>query len=437
MSYIQSFKSWLKETLKRESVKQLGFIYSSRMITSVLRFVASIIVARTLGPANLGVLTIATVVMGIAGRVVELGLTTTMVRKVAFYVSQDDDESAVGVFKRVYIFRVLISALLLGAFFFASREVAVNFFHNEKLTVPLQLAALGAFIYNIWYHSEGLLRALEKFKEIAIINVVSQVIRTGLIALFAYLSLLNVEKTLMFNISQIVIGFAIASLIIPRKFFLKKTERRYPLKNVLTYSGWMYLFSLLFMLFDRLDVLMLGYFRQAVEVGVYSVAFTLIKPFELIPETFNTVFLPKVSKFTSKSQIYGYFKDTLKVTGLIAVVGVALIFLAGPLITTFYGDRYIDSIKLFQILVGAFVLLTMINPLNLVGHSLNKPQLFALMAGINLALNFLGNLIFIPRYGALGAAVVTLISRVLGGVAGLVILKYFIDRWEGIKRESR
>ena len=228
--------------------------------------------------------------------------------------------------------------------------------------------------------------------------------------------ILDVEKTLLFNISQIVIGFVIASLIIPRRFFLKGTEERYPLKNVLSYSGWLYLFSLLFMLFDRLDVLMLGYFRQAMEVGIYSVAFTLIKPFELIPETFNTVFLPKVSKFTRRSQIYAYFKDTLKVTGLIAVVGVALIFLAGPLITTFYGEKYLDSIRLFQILVGAFILLTMINPLNLVGHSLNKPQLFSLMAGINLALNFFGNLIFIPRYGALGAAIVTLISRVLGSI---------------------
>jgi len=436
MNYIQKFTLWLKETLKRESVKQLGFIYSSRMITSVLRFVASIVVARTLGPANLGVLTIATVTMGIAGRVVEFGLTTTMVRKIAFYMSREEDGRAVGVFQVVYLFRVLSSLLLLGIFYFSASRVATGVFHNEALIVPLKLAAFGAFIYNIWYHSEGLLRALERFKEIAIINVVSQVARTGLIAIFAYLSILDVEKTLLFNISQIVIGFVIASLIIPRRFFLKGTEERYPLKNVLSYSGWLYLFSLLFMLFDRLDVLMLGYFRQAMEVGIYSVAFTLIKPFELIPETFNTVFLPKVSKFTRRSQIYAYFKDTLKVTGLIAVVGVALIFLAGPLITTFYGEKYLDSIRLFQILVGAFILLTMINPLNLVGHSLNKPQLFSLMAGINLALNFFGNLIFIPRYGALGAAIVTLISRVLGSILGLMVLKYFIDRWEGLEGDS-
>lgn len=436
MKYIHSFKSWIGETIRRESVKQLGFIYSSRMVTAVFRFIASIVVARTLGPSNLGVLTIATVVMGISGRVVELGLTTTMVRKVAFYISQDDEDSAVGVFRKVYIFRVLVSIVLLGLFFFLAPRVAVTFFHNESLIVPLQLAALGAFIYNVWNHSEGVLRALERFKEIAIINVVSQVVRTGLILLFAYLALLDVEKTLVFNISQVVVGFAIASFIIPRRFFGKKTQKSYPLRTILAYSGWMYLFSLLFMLFDRLDVLMLGYFRQAVEVGVYSVAFTLIKPFELIPETFNTVFLPKVSKFTSKNQIYSYFKDTLKVTGLIAVIGILLIFLAGPLITTFYGTKYLASIRLFQILVGAFILLTMINPLNLVGHSLNKPQVFALMAGINLFLNFFGNLIFIPRYGALGAAVVTLISRVLGGLIGFLILKYFIDRWEGVASDE-
>ena len=185
------------------------------------------------------------------------------------------------------------------------------------------------------------------------------------------------------------------------------------------------------MLFDRLDVLMLGFFRQAAEVGIYSVAFRLIMPLELLPETFNTVFLPKVSRFRRREEISRYFRDTLKVTGLVAAVCVLLILFAKPLILLVLGERFLPSVKLFQILVGAFILLTMINPINLVGHSLNRPQLFAIMAGINLVLNFGGNIVFIPRYGALGAAIVTLVSRVLGGLIGLLILKYYLDRWTG------
>jgi O-antigen/teichoic acid export membrane protein len=231
------------------------------------------------------------------------------------------------------------------------------------------------------------------------------------------------------NVAEVVIGFAVASILIPRRYFTARVHERYPLREVFSYSGWMYLFSLTFMLFDRLDVLMLGYFRAGAEVGVYSVAFRLILPFEMIPETINTVFLPKVSRFTSMHELMRYFRDSLKVTCLVGLVGVVMLFLARPLILTFYGAEYAPSVELFQILVGAFILLTILNPFTLAGHTINKPQLFVIMAAINLVLNFVGNLIFIPRYGAVGAAIVTLVSRVLGGVAGLFVLKWFLDRW--------
>jgi O-antigen/teichoic acid export membrane protein len=223
------------------------------------------------------------------------------------------------------------------------------------------------------------------------------------------------------------------SLVIPRKYYTRKQSATYPLAGVLRYSGWLFAFSLLFMLFDRLDVLMLGYFKQATEVGIYSVAFMLVRPIEMVPETLNVVFLPKVAKFTMKAQVFRYFRDTLKVTALVGVICLLLVIFAKQIIVTFYGEAYLRSVGLFQILIGAFILLTILNPVNLVGHALNKPQLFTMMAGINLLLNFTGNLIFIPPYGAVGAAVVTLVSRVLGGIIGFIILNYYLNRWEGEK----
>jgi len=107
-----------------------------------------------------------------------------------------------------------------------------------------------------------------------------------------------------------------------------------------------------------------------------------------------------------------------------------LIIFAKPIIVTIYGTDFIPSVSLFQILIGAFILLTILNPFILVGHSLNKPQLFTLIAGINLVLHFVGNLIFIPPYGAIGAAYVTLVARVLGGIIGFMIVNYYLNRWE-------
>lgn len=437
MNVFTKLKTWITDTLKSDSVKHVGWIYSARMTSAFLRLGASVVVARVLGTERLGLLTICAVIMGLSAKLLELGLTTTMVRKVSHYIGQGDDETAIAVFKRVFLFQIQISIVGVVAGWFLAPVIAVRIYENAELITPVRLAFFGALAANVWIQLDGVLRAHERFKQIAIIEVSSQVARTSFILLLAYVVLtLNVERTMMINISQVLIAFVIASVVVPKGYLKAGTGHKYPLKDVFSYSGWMYLFSLTFLLFDRLDVLMLGYFRAGSEVGVYAVAFRLIIPFEMIPETFNTVFLPKVSKYTERLQIVQYFRNTLKFTGIVGVLGVVMVLVSRPLILTLYGDEYEASVKLFQILVGAFVLLTILNPLALAAHSINKPQVFVIMAGINLVLNFTGNLIFIPPYGAVGAAVVTLLSRVLGGVLGLLVLKKFLDRWSADKKRQ-
>jgi O-antigen/teichoic acid export membrane protein len=432
MRQLNLLKTWIVDTLKRESVRQLAYIYASRVVTAAIGFIASIIVADALGPANLGLFTIASVIMGIAGSAIELGLTTTMIRKLSYHLVQNDDENAVGIFRRIYSFRLAISIGFMALAYFCAPALAVRVYHNATLITPLRLAGLGAFLFNVSYHTEAVLRAYEKFKQMAFINVISSVVRLVLLVVIWRAASLNVNNTMAINIAQTFIGFLIMSLVIPRKYYTRKQSTAYPLGPVLRYSGWLFAFSLLFMLFDRLDVLMLGYFKQSTEVGIYSVAFLLVRPIEMIPETLNVVLLPKVSKFTTKAQVFRYFRDTLKVTALVGVVCLLLVIFARPIIETFY-HKYTQAVALFQILIGAFIFLTIINPINLVGHALNKPQLFTMMAGINLILNFTGNYIFIPPYGAVGAAVVTLVSRVLGGIISIFILNYYLNRWEGDK----
>ncbi|NIM19918.1 MAG: oligosaccharide flippase family protein [Candidatus Latescibacteria bacterium] len=430
MNPFASLKSRIIDATKQDTIRHLGFTYSSRLISAFLRLVASVVIARTLGAERLGTLTIAAVIMGLTMRVLDMGLTTTLIRKLSLHISQDDDDEGNAVFRRIFLFQVQVSAAAVIAGYFVAPLLAVRLYGSPDLVAPLRLAFFGAFIFNLEHLVDAVLRAHEKFKQIAIINVVSHIARTAVITLLAYVIFyLDVERTLIINIAQIFMAFMIASLLIPKRYFIASIRKPYPFREVFAYSGWIYVYNLLFMLFDRLDVLMLGYFRAGTEVGLYAVAFQLIKPFEMIPETLNIVFLPKVSKYTKKLQIFRYFKNTLKITCFVGFFGLIMLIAAKPLILTIYGAEYAPSVKLFQILIGAFILLTILNPFTLAGHTINKPQLFVMMAGVNLVLNFVGNLIFIPMYGAVGAAIVTLLSRVIGGIIGLFILKWFLSRW--------
>ncbi len=430
MRLFNLLKSWIVETLRRESVRQLAYIYSSRVVTAAMGFFASWLVANSLGVEKFGLFTMASVVMGIAGTVIELGLTTTMIRKLSLHVVRNDDESAVGIFRRIYFFRLAVSGCFVVLAYFGAPVFAAHVRGYAPLTTALRLAAFGAFLFNVSYHTEAVLRAYEKFRQMAVINVAASFARVMLLVIVWRATTLTVENTLAINLAQTFIGFLVMSLVIPRKYYTRKQSTKYPLGEVFRYSGWLFAFSLLFMLFDRLDVIMLNYFKQPTDVGNYGVAYMLVRPIEMVPETLNVVLLPKVAQFTKKAQVFQYFRDTLKVTAFVGVLCVFLIVFARPIIETFF-PKFTQAVSLFQILVGAFILLTIINPINLVGHSLNKPQLFTMMAAINLVLNFAGNLIFIPPYGAVGAAWATLVSRVLGSIISIFILIHYLNRWEG------
>ncbi|MCX5752642.1 MAG: oligosaccharide flippase family protein, partial [Candidatus Krumholzibacteria bacterium] len=258
MKLFNLLKSWIVDTLKRESVRQLAYIYLSRVATAALGMVASIIVVRTLGAANVGLLTLASVIMGIAGSVIEIGLTTTMIRKLAFHLVQNDEENAVGIFRRIYFLRLGISGSFMVLAYFAAPFVAVHAYGNASLTTPLRLAGLGALLFNVSYHTEAVMRAYEKFLQLGIINVIASIARLGLLAALAYGAMLNVVSAMASNLAQMFIGFLIMSVVIPRKYYTRKLTTTYPLGGVLRYSGWLFAFNLLFMLYDRLDVLMLG-----------------------------------------------------------------------------------------------------------------------------------------------------------------------------------
>ncbi len=195
------------------------------------------------------------------------------------------------------------------------------------------------------YHTEAVLRAYEKFKQMAVINVAASFARVLLLVVVWRATTLYRRKYPWPSISRRrSSAFSVMSLVIPRKYYTRKQSTKYPIGEVLRYSGWLFAFSLLFMLFDRLDILMLKYFKQPTDVGNYGVAYMLVRPIEMVPETLNVVLLPKVAKFTRKAQVFQYFRDTLKVTALVGVLCILLIIFAKPIIGTFFPE-YTEAVS--------------------------------------------------------------------------------------------
>jgi len=189
--------------------------------------------------------------------------------------------------------------------------------------------------------------------------------------------------------------------------------------------------SLMSMIYDQIDVVMLKYLRPDAELGTYVASYGLMTMAMSFLPILGQVFLPLLSETAGQgrnAQNRNAEKRYLRWFGN-ATVGLALpiavggFILAVPLTQLVFGSQYSGSGILFR-----WLMLTIITGpaasycgAQLIPNGREKKYLVAVLAGAST--NVVLNLFFIPKYGALAAAFTTAFSQ---GVVAL--MNYYFVR---------
>lgn len=167
--------------------------------------------------------------------------------------------------------------------------------------------------------------------------------------------------------------------------------------------------------FMKIDVIMLRHMTSDTVVGVYSVAQKLSEASYIIPVVIADAAFPALIRAVGNgnARTAQLYSDVIMAAAMLVVAG-ALVF-GGPLIRLLFGEQYASAVGIFNIHVWSClpIALAVSRFRYLVTHKLQIYESFSMLlgAGLNIALN----LILIPRNGAMGAAVATLISYVVAG----------------------
>lgn len=398
---------------KSKIAKDSAIVLAGNMLSAGLGFIATILITRTLDPAQFGLFSVALAVMGIASQFSDFGVSTGMVRFASLYLKNDNQKANL-IFKVSLKLKLIITTLVFLIGFFASESLAVNVFGNLQLIFLLKLAFIGAFGASLAAYIGATLQARQSFKKFTLINLIAPVGKIALIGLLFLTYKLNLLSALTTVIILPFIAFLIGSLIIPKDFLKVKGDENEALHDLFHFSKWILVLIFCVMIFQRLDVLMLGYFKVAEEVGYYSAAFGLTSALTILTGSFTVVLLPEISKLTEKDEIKRYIRKVLKVTTILAMLLLPLIFIAKPFILTIYGVEYLGSVIIFKLLCLNTMFILIAHPITLVIYSINKPEISAYVSILQLLANFLGNFLLIPSYGAIGAAITTMITSVGG-----------------------
>lgn len=415
---------------KSKIAKDSAIVLTGNILGAGLGFIATILIVRTLGPAQFGLFSVALAVMAIASQFSDFGIGTGLVRFASSYLKNDNQKANL-MFKVSLKLKLIITTLVFLIGFFASESLAVHVFGKSELIFPLKLAFIGAFGASLVGYITTTLQARQSFKKYTFVNILNPLGKLALIGLLFLTYRLNLLSALTTVIILPFIAFLIGSLIIPKDFLKAKGNEKEAFHELFHFSKWILVSVFCVMIFQRLDVLMLTYFKTAEVVGYYSAAFQLAFAVSLVTGSLITVLLPEASSIVGRNAIKSYIRKSLKYTSLFVFFLVPLLIISGPLILFLYGTQYKSSIIIFMILFAIHLLGVVVSPLGLVFYTLNKPQLAAYLNVLQLLGNFMGNYLMIPVYGAIGAALATLIVYGLGSLYTGMYIHYKIFKSTG------
>ena len=111
-------------------------------------------------------------------------------------------------------------------------------------------------------------------------------------------------------------------------------------------------FSIFVTLYFRIDALMIAYFLDNINLGIYSAALTLVGGFYFLPGVLANAYFPRLSNYfkNDKERLKALFNIFLiKITLLVVPTVLTLYFISNYLIILLYGVEFIDSVAVFEL----------------------------------------------------------------------------------------
>ena len=418
-------------------LKRGAFLNTIAMLASNFRGIFSFLVARLLGPAALGIFSVAWSTTDIISKIGVLGLDNAITTFIARSEAVGDRARSRSLFHVAVVLGVVQSIVTASIVI-----VALRFFNDRLHVQPQMVSALtlvlcampGLALYRIC-------TAISRGMKVMQHDIYSRGIADPVATTLAFLLAIAVG----FNISSpevaAILGTAVSgitALVLASSLFRRDSvhgavvSRVGEAKSLIAYAAPISIYQLINAFISRLDLLMLGYFVgrapgvTLATVGVYSAVIGTANGLRKVNQAFNPIFAPVVAGMTATGdhQIAAATYARLAQWMLwILLPLVAVLSLAGSTILLVYGPAFWQGGRW----LGIVALASATNAFVSLGETVimvQRPHLNLLHSTITCVVAFAGLLWLIPRFGALGAAVGILLPYIVQG-----ILRYATLRW--------
>jgi PST family polysaccharide transporter len=387
-----------------------GWIFALRFIRVLFAFFVGAWMARYLGPTDFGVLNYAMAFVILFGPITKLGLETVVVQEIVRAPGEKDEILGTTFFLRLA--SGIVSMVVVVAAIALMRPGDV---------VTRTLAAIISFgmifqaydAVDLWFQAEVKSKYAVYPKSAALILAnlmkIYFILTRASLAAFAWVSALEV----------IIAGGGLIIAYRAAGFDIKAWRVRWARAKQLLNLGWpMILAGSFAVVYLKIDQVMLGQMVGQSEVGIYSTAVKISEAWYFVPVAISMSVFPflvqgkGLGEAVYRSRVQQLY-DLLVWVAL--VVAVVMTFTAHIVIVLVFGEQYARAGSILAIHTWAGIFIFLREALGRWFITENLLMFSFISNGVGAAVNVLLNLMLIPPYGGIGAAVATVISYAVAG----------------------
>jgi O-antigen/teichoic acid export membrane protein len=401
--------------IAREQIRGSSLFLVGNVLSLAITFLPHLALARYFTPEAFGHLAYALSLVAV-GKTYALSFNEAMSRFVPIYHAKRENSKVLGSIVVVFAITLLISGVLTVSFTLASGPILALLTKGREpagllliliFMVPLETMAL--LIMNLF---ACFARAREIFWGRFIIPPVLQVIVISIVVFrHSDLSFLAYGYLLAELITVIVFGVLIVCELRQQKLLQKLNCLSFPIREIFSFSVPLMASNLIGTIGSSIPVLLLGYFHPMSTVAYYRIVLPAAALCGMIHSNFMPLYLPSASRLFAKGDMIGinhlFWETSLWMSALAFPVFLTTACFARPLTIFLYGDRYAPSAPILAILSLAYFINVIFAFSSVTLKVLGKVRLMVILNIGTPIITVVFNLLLIPRYGAVGAAVAT------------------------------
>jgi O-antigen/teichoic acid export membrane protein len=405
--------------------------FTAKIIGVASGALLTVLLARLLDPDRYGLLFLAISVLGIANLFSRFGIAKSAARYISMYKEKDADQ-----IPHILRFSFLLNlAVLIGvsSIFLLTHDTIAGLVGEPDLDRLLLLGVFYITGFTLVKFSRFILQGFENIRAGAFVHGTDRVARL----IFALGLVL-----LGYGAAGALVGYIFASVIasfvgLGYIYFgyyrgKQKGQREEDLRRrIAEYSIPLTATGAANVLDKRVDTILVGFFLTPTAVAFYTVGKQITTfmqtPVAALGFTLSPTYEAQKAKGSADTAARLYEEALVHALLLYIPAAAGLFLVAEPLTSIVFGDQYVGAVPVLQIF-SVYIVLVSIAALTSSGLDfLGRAKQRAIMRAITAVLNVFLNIVLIPRFGVIGAAVATVLTYSIYTILTVYIVTLELD----------